>query len=227
MRDRYLPRIGGPVARGVRDNAAFESLTVTADGLHLFTGVEEPLSQDDEIQAFGRGARGRIAELVRDGERFVPGREFVYPLEPLRAPASIAAPVGNTGLVDLLAIDDMTLLSLERGYARGRDVATGEQRSVNDIRIFRLGLDGADDVSGVESLRGNPLLRPVTKELLLSLGDLSPRPAGLPEGLDNFEALAPGPRLPDGAASLILLSDDNFSPRQKSLAVLLRVTPVK
>ncbi len=226
VRDRYLPRLAGAVRRGVRDNAAFESLAVTPDGMHLFTGVEEPLRQDDERQALGRGALGRIAELVRDDDRFVPGREFVYPLEPLRAPASVEVRVGNTGLVDLLAIDDMTLLSLERGYVRGRDGATGEQRSVNDIRIFRVNLAGADDVSGVESLRDEPLLRPVSKELLLSLGDLLPPPAGLPRDLDNFEAIAVGPRLLDGAASIVLLSDDNFSATQKTRAVLLRVTPV-
>ena len=225
VRDRYLPRLSGVPQRGVRDNAAFESLTSTPDGQRLFTGVEEPLRQDDEIPAFGRGARGRIAELVRDGERFVPGREFIYPLEPLRAPASIDARVGNTGLVDLLAIDDHTLLALERGFVRGRDRETGATRNFNDVRIFRVSVDGADDVSGVESLHDEVLLRPVTKELLLALDDVRPRPGTLPADNENFEAISIGPRLPDGSASVIILSDDNFSPTQHSYAMLLRVTP--
>jgi hypothetical protein len=227
VRDRYLPRRDAVPPRGIRENAAFESLSSTPDGQHLFTGLEEPLRQDDEVQAFERGARGRLLEMVRDGERFIPGREFVYPLEPLRAPASIVPRAGNAGLVDLLAIDDSTLLSLERGFVRGSDRETGRARQFNDIRIFRVNLAAADDVSGVESLRDNPLLRPVTKDLLLSLDDLSPRPAGLPDDLENFEAIAIGPRLADGAASVVILSDDNFSPTQKSLVMLLRVTPTR
>ena len=225
VRDRYLPRLGTYPQRGIRENAGFESLTSTPDGQRLFTGVEEPLRQDDDVPAFGRGARGRIAELVRDGERFVPGREFVYPLEPLRAPTSIEARMGNTGLVDLLAIDEHTLLSLERGFVRGRDRETGAMRSVNDIRIFRVTLGDADDVSAIESLHDAPLARPVTKELLLSLDDVMPRPGGLPQDLENFEAITIGPRLPDGAASVVILSDDNFSPLQKSYALLLRIVP--
>jgi hypothetical protein len=45
----------------------------------------------------------------------------------------------------------------------------------------------------------------VQKSLLLNLDTL-----GIP--LDNVEGMTFGPRLPDGRRSLILVSDNNFSP---------------
>ena len=48
-------------------------------------------------------------------------------------------------------------------------------------------------------------IRPADKTLLLDLDEL-----GIP--LDNVEGMAIGPDLPDGRRSLLLVSDNNFSP---------------
>jgi len=50
-------------------------------------------------------------------------------------------------------------------------------------------------------------LRPVTKRLVFDLDTLN-------IVLDNVEGMTFGPRLPDGRRTLILVSDDNFSPTQ-------------
>ncbi len=61
----------------------------------------------------------------------------------------------------------------------------------NAVRIYRVTLDGGT----------------ARKSLLFDLADL-----GIT--LDNVEGMTFGPRLPDGRRSLVLVSDDNFSPTQ-------------
>jgi hypothetical protein len=41
--------------------------------------------------------------------------------------------------------------------------------------------------------------------------------------LDNFEGMAFGPDLPDGARTLLLVSDDNFNPHQRTAFLLFRI----
>jgi len=53
------------------------------------------------------------------------------------------------------------------------------------------------------------VIQPVQKRLLLNLDDLN-----LPTGSDNIEGIEFGPKLPDGRQSIVLVSDNNFSPTQ-------------
>ena len=55
-------RDGPALEHGVRLNAAFESLAVTADG-HVWTANEAPLQQDGPDPAFARSGRVRLLEL--------------------------------------------------------------------------------------------------------------------------------------------------------------------
>ena len=52
------------------------------------------------------------------------------------------------------------------------------------------------------------------KHLLVDMVDLGIQP-------DNLEAMAFGPRLPDGRRSLILVSDNNFNPSQTTQFIVL------
>jgi hypothetical protein len=56
----------------------------------------------------------------------------------------------------------------------------------------------------------------VQKKLLLDLKKTPGLSSELAPSLDNFEGLAWGPRLADGRQTLILVSDDNFSVRQRT-----------
>ena len=96
------------VTRGVRPNAAFESLTLTPDERHLFTATETALVQDGE-PADERGARGRILEYEASGDLFEPRREFAYPLDPLAKPGFTPGVFIN-GLVELLALGERAAL---------------------------------------------------------------------------------------------------------------------
>jgi hypothetical protein len=120
--------------------------------------------------------------------------------------------------VELIATSGTDLLALERSY-----VARKEQKDVgvNHIRIFRVSLAGATDVSALDSL-ANASVTPARKTLVLDLSQvtgLSPELAAL----ENFEAMAFGPRLTDGRLSLVLASDDNFRASQRTSFLLFGV----
>jgi hypothetical protein len=216
--DRFIPPDHGPITRGVRENGAFESLAITPDERHLFTAAELPLAQDGPVPSFARGGLTRILEYVADGDSFSPAREFAYPLDPA-AGADFTPRLVINGVVELLAMGPKDLLVLERSFAQE---AGGEERTVTRIRIYRASLEGATDVSAVESLDRQRRIRPARKRLLLDLAAVKGLSAELAL-LDNFEGMAFGPALPDGSRTLLLVSDDNFSPRQRTSFLLLRI----
>ena len=217
--EKFHPQTTGPATRGVRANAAFESLTLTPDERLLYTATETALVQDGEPATISHGTLARILEYRLDGETFVPGREFAYRVDPLARPAFDPS-FAVTGLVELLALGGTAFLSLERGYAE----EGGEHgRRMNSIRIFQVSLDGATDVSGFPGLRGRPGIEPVRKRLLLDLGQLDGLSAEL-KALDNFEGMAFGPTLRDGSRTLLIVSDDNFSDRQRTTFLLFRIS---
>ena len=118
--------------------------------------------------------------------------QYAYPLDPVSA-----GPGGDNGLTDLAALDENNFLTLERGFGT---------HAVS--RIFRAGVGDADDVLARPSLTTAPV-KPMTKTLL---ADLSATPGLAP--LDNIEGITLGPELPDGRQSVVMVSDDNFSPTQ-------------
>ncbi|MGH3093939.1 MAG: esterase-like activity of phytase family protein, partial [Gaiellaceae bacterium] len=88
----------------------------------------------------------------------------------------------------------------------------------NTIKLYSVALPGATNVNGAESLAGSlGSIRAARKTLLLDLDAL-----GIP--LDNVEGMAFGPDLPDGRRSLLLVSDNNFSPLQFTQVLLFAVS---
>jgi len=212
VRERYTPEVTGALTKGARGNAGFESLAMASDGRSFFTGVETALVQDDQPATFERGTRSRLLEYRLRHGRFEPAREFAYDLDALERPA-FAPGFFINGLVELLWIDSTTLLSLERGYVES---SADPSANMNYIRLYRVSLAGATDISSLESLKDRADIVPVRKSLLLDLTKTSGLDADLAPSMDNFEGMAFGPRFPDGRPTLLLVSDDNFSNRQRT-----------
>ncbi len=191
--NRFLPGNG----QGVRDNLGFESLTLTPDSSLLFTATEGALVQDGERATLTESSPARI--LVYDAVTGQPGEEYVYDVDPIAEEPTPPDGFADSGLVDLLALNNTTLLALERSFSVG-----APDRGYT-IKLFEVDISGATDVSGVDDIDtlSGPLI-PVEKTLLLDLETL-----GIV--LDNVEGLTFGPDLPGGRRSLILVSDDNFS----------------
>ena len=210
LRNRFIPPLEGPITVGVRDNRSFESLTLARDGTRFFTAVESALAQDGEPANFDHGTRARILEYVHKGETFVPAREWVYETDPVARPDFPTGMVVN-GVAELVALDDGDLLVLERSYAGEAD---GGPRGLQRIRIYQASMQGATDVSTMDSLAGRRV-RPVTKRLVLDLGQAPSLPPIL-SSLDNFEGMAFDAPGSDGRRRLWLVSDDNFSKTQRT-----------
>ncbi|AFY48778.1 3-phytase (myo-inositol-hexaphosphate 3-phosphohydrolase) [Nostoc sp. PCC 7524] len=190
----------GEQTSGVRNNLAFESLTITPDQKTLYTATESALTQDGAIATTQTGARARIIQYnLASGQ---PEKEYLYMVDPVAEASSPANAFTVSGLVDLLAIDNRgTFLALERSFSVGAP-GTG-----NTIKIYEVSLQGATDISTIDSLAGDITgIQAVQKRLLLNLNELN-----LPNGLDNIEGLAFGPKLADGRQSIVLVSDNNFN----------------
>jgi 5'/3'-nucleotidase SurE len=207
---KYLPT--ADQSTGIRNNLAFESLTITPDQRFLYTATENALLQDGPTASLETGSLSRI--LKYDLSTGQPVAETVYEVEAVPDAPIPADGFANNGLVELLALDNNgTFLALERAFSTGVG---------NTVKLYQVNAQGALDVFRLPSLfRDEPvevdgeILEPapfeidpaVTKTELLDFADLGITP-------DNLEGIALGPVLPDGRQSLIVVSDNNFSTTQ-------------
>jgi len=187
----FLPAAG----HGVRQNLAFESAAVSPNGRTLWIGTEGALVQDGPAATVANGSPTRL--LRYDARTGAVERQFVYVTDPIAEPPVPATAFAVNGLADLLPLNEEFLLAMERSFSVGAP-GTG-----NTIKLYAVKVAGADDVNGADAIGAG--VRPVEKRLLLDL-----RTLGLP--LDNVEGMTFGPDLPDGRRSLLLVSDNNFSP---------------
>lgn len=199
--DKYLPTL----TSGIRNNLAFESLTITPNQRYLYTATENALLQDGTAATTDDGSLSRIIQYdLVTGEAVA---EFFYEVDEVADEPIPAGQFSTNGLVELLALDNSgTLLALERSFS----VGVG-----NSVKLYEIRTQGATNVIGIDALPFSPedptervdIDAVVEKRLLLDLGDL-----GIT--LDNLEGMALGPTLADGRQSLVIVSDNNFSGTQ-------------
>jgi hypothetical protein len=186
----------GP-GKGVRQNLGFETAAFSKKS--LWTGSEGALTQDGPAASLTERSPAR---LLRYDKRGRPDEQYLYFTETIAEPPVPATNFAVNGLVELLPLDKDSFLAMERSFSVGAP-GTG-----NKIKLFRVELKHADDISRFSSLAGLfGVIDPVQKTLLLNL-DVLGRP------LDNVEGMTFGPRLRDGRRTLLLVSDNNFAPAQ-------------
>ena len=196
------------VRRGARNNAGFEALTLLPDG-RLLAGVEAALLQDDPTATGAASDGATLVRLLRWSDEGGLPDEWVAAVEPSHARAPLPGGLRVNGLVDVLPMPGGSggLLTLERSFVAGALPAFR-------VRLFATELAAAAQVTGRDSLAaGAP--EPPPKRLVLDLADLG-------VAVDNYEALAWGPPGPDGAATLVVTSDNNFSGTAPSHWLALR-----
>ncbi|BAY06938.1 esterase-like activity of phytase family protein [Calothrix sp. NIES-2098] len=204
--DKFLPTKNGRY--GIRNNLAFESLTISPNEKQLFTATENALIQDGVEAQPNTSTSCRILQYNLLTKQ--PEKEFLYQTEPISPFLNFTGKFAS-GLPDLVALDNRgSFLSLERSFT-GLGFA---------ILLFQVSLEGADEIQHIDSLLSiNPQkIKPVQKKLLLDLRTIDVL-------LDNIEGLTLGPKLPDGQRSLILVSDNNFNALQRTqiLAFKLKI----
>jgi len=209
----FMPAPG----RGTRTNLAVEALALTPSGDTLYVANEEALEQDGPVATLDHGTTVRIAQYDLTAQTPSVRAEFVYVTEPIFAAPHDGTPDNGVSAM-LYAKDvwpDYDLFVMERAFSSGVG---------NDVKVYGVRLQGADDVKDVAALPFPYEGKAVSKHLLARFSSL-PAASPFPLKPDNLEALAAGPALPTGGRALLLASDNNFSSDQTNQFVALRLTP--
>ncbi len=119
---------------GVRPNLGFESAGVTHDGRFLFTAIENALYQDGPPATVSGGSPARILRYSLRSGRL--DRQFAYTTDPVAQPPVPATAFSVNGVVELLPLDDDTLIAMERSFSVGAP-GTG-----NTIKLYKVDLRG-------------------------------------------------------------------------------------
>ena len=194
--EKFLPT--ADQSAGIRNNLAFESLTLDQAGHSLYTATENALYQDGSAATLTQGSPSRLIQYASRSGRVL--AEYVYEAEPVVAEPVPEGSFSTNGLVELLALGSGRFISVERSFSTGVG---------NSIRLFLASTQGATDVSRHFSIQDARRLRPMRKTLLLDLGEALPDVV-----LENIEGISFGPRLSDGSRTLVLVADNNFSTTQ-------------
>jgi 3-phytase/alkaline phosphatase D len=211
--EKFLPAKDQVLEKGIRDNLAFEGLSATPDQSVVFVGTEEAINQDDRVSTPTHASTIRIIQY-KDKKAV---KEFAYTLEMPPSVKVAGLTVGDTGLSDLLAIDEHTFYSIERSFL--------QLAKRNVIRIYKNTITAnTTDVSGIDALKKGHFT-PVEKELLANLDDFTSSFAKDFQTLDNIEGITFGPKLSNGHQTLILVSDNNFNRKQRTLFLAFEIIP--
>ena len=193
--------------KGPRQNGVFEGLAFTPDHKSLFVSVEEPLYEDGP-RAGLQDTAGWIRILKYDMNTRLPVAQYAYQIDPVvQEPISRGAFIVN-GVPDILAINSHELIVTERSFSTGRLTC--------NIRLYLAEVDGAQNIANIASLQQTPAVKPLKKRLLLNMDTLG-------RWVDNVEGATFGPLLPNGRRSLILVTDDNFMPFERTQFFLFEV----
>lgn len=188
------------VFQSARPNKGLESLALSPDGRVIVTTSEAALAEDGPVATTRAGTLVRILRIDRETGATT---QHAYLTDPAMGDGA------DHGVSDLAALSSRELLVLERGYCVGLG---------NRARVYRVTLEPpAERVQTPHVLFDRS---PLEKALVVDVAALERTTAPL---LANYEGLTVGPTLPDGRASLLLVSDDNARPEQIARVLVLAV----
>lgn len=190
-----------PVFKKFRATYGLESLSMRPDGLELWCANEEALSCDGPVSTREHGTTVRLARFTRKdaADGWHAAGQWAYTTDSIAGTAPFRA--CRSGLVDLCALEDGTLLALEREYSF-------KPLPSLRCRIYAVDRTEATDVSTMESLASGGF-KPVGRKLLY----------GADTGTTMYEGLAAGPVQADGSRLLVLVSDGDKLLNRRTLVL--------
>jgi 3-phytase len=209
--DKFLPEATGLQKKGIENNRGFEGLTVSPSGQSLYIMNEYPIiadQGDDDLNYWLR-----LVEFKKDKDGFKASAEYPYMVT--RMPNSPVGVEVFRGISEILYVSEGRFIVLERG---ARLTKTGIAYTGG---LYLAETSGAQEVSSVKSLADGKSTA-MKKTKLVDFEELFKN-----QTLENFEALAWGPALPDGRKSLLVLSDNNFSAKEKTTLLVFAVKEVE
>jgi hypothetical protein len=192
--------------KGPRQNGVFEGMSYTDNFKKLLVNVEEPLYEDGP-RAGLKDSSGWIRIIKYDVSTRKPEAQYAYQIDPVAYAPNPPGSFEINGVPDILAINNLQLLIIERSFSTGRNPCT--------IKIYLGEFGDASDVSHLSILTKEDFT-PISKKLLLNMDSL---------GIytDNIEGVTLGPKLSNGHQSLIFVADNNFSAQEKTQFLLFEI----
>ena len=178
-----------------RSNKSLEALSMSGDGLTLWTCNEEALSCDGDASSTSVKTVVRLTKYMRAdiNSEFVLAGQWPYKCETCQS--SLASSYQQTGAAGLCALPDGSLLVLER------EVSTTTWGRCQIYRVTPGALASATDISSVSSLTNNSYTAVNKGSSLVSFT------GGGMSSIIVYEGICLGPRLSDGSQAVYLISD--------------------
>ncbi|PIF61926.1 hypothetical protein CLV00_1528 [Flavobacterium sp. 11] len=184
--------------KGPRNNGTLEGITFDKKYRNIYTNIEEPLFEDGDQANTSKGGLIRLYQF--DAKTKKNTAQYGYQLEPIALEPNPKGAFAVNGISAIQYYGKNQLLVVERSYSTGTQACT--------VKVFLCDLKKATNVTNHPSLQ-NQKLELASKKLILNMDDL-----GI--FIDNIEGLTFGPKLSNGNPSLIFVSDNNFSDKQKT-----------
>ena len=191
--------------KGPRNNGTLEGITFDFKYTNIYTNIEEPLFEDGDQANTSKG--GLIRLYLFDAKTKKNIAQFGYQLEPIAREPNPKGAFGVNGVSAIQYYGKNQLLVVERSYSTGTQACT--------VKVFLCNLKKTTDVKNYSSLQ-NQKLELASKKLILNMDDL-----GI--FIDNIEGLTFGPKLTNGNPSIIFVSDNNFSDKQKTQVLVFEL----
>jgi hypothetical protein len=191
--------------KGPRNNGTLEGITFDKKYKTIYTNIEEPLFEDGNQANTSKGGLIRFYQF--DAKTKNNTAQFGYQLEPIALEPNPKGAFAVNGISAIQYYGKNQLLVVERSYSTGTQACT--------VKVFLCDLKKATNIKNYPSLQ-NQKLELASKKLILNMDDL-----GI--FIDNIEGLTFGPKLANGNPSLIFVSDNNFSDKQKTQVLVFEV----
>ncbi len=188
-----------------RNNGIFEGLCIDYQKQGFWVATEVPLKNDGEEPTIkSEGAPVRITHYNPTTNKA--DYQFLYPLDKLSKDPK--GKFGVNGITGLIQIAPKKFIIIERGYSSGY----GNQG--NTVRIYEANINDVTNSLNIDSIKEKKV-QLASKKLLFDFESV--RDLLTNNSIDNIEGITLGPKLKNGNQSLILVSDNNFSPPTKQL----------
>jgi hypothetical protein len=191
--------------KGPRSNGVLEGITFNKEFNTLYTNVEEPLYEDDTQATTTKGGLIRIYQF--DASTLKNTAQYAYLLDPIAHEPNPKTAFAVNGVSAIQFYKEDQLLLAERSYSTGKQACT--------IKVFLCDLSKATDVKDIASLQNQNYVV-ASKKLILNMDDLG-------VFIDNVEGVTFGPKLASGKQSILFVTDNNFSDKQKTQLLLFEV----
>ena len=191
--------------KGPRNNGTLEGITFDKKYKNIYTNIEEPLFEDGNQASTSKGGLIRLYQFNTKTKKNT--AQFGYQLEPIAREPNPKGTFAVNGVSAIQYYGKNQLLVVERSFSTGTQACT--------VKVFLCELKKATNVKNFNSLQ-NQKFQLASKKLILNMDDL-----GI--FIDNIEGLTFGPKLANGNQSLLFVSDNNFSDKQKTQVLVFEL----